>query len=91
MHASLLNRGFKIGVYRTATLMKKANVTAIAPRNRHYYPHAGKNHIKAKNILERQFYPETINTPRLELPGLLPDLGSKEIVGWAMSKHPNAE
>ena len=45
MHASLVIRGFKLGVYRTATLMKKANVTAIAPRKRHYYPNAGKTHI----------------------------------------------
>ena len=103
MHASLLSRGFEVGIYRTATLMKKANVTAITPRKRHYYPNSGRTHIKATNILERQFYPDTINTHWVgdityirthqgwSYLACVLDLGSKEIVGWAMSKHPNAE
>ncbi len=103
MHASLRNRGFTLGIYRTSTLMKKANVTAITPRKRHYYPNAGKTHIKVRNILERQFYPKTVNTHWVgdityirtyqgwSYLACVLDLGSKEIVGWAMSKHPNAE
>lgn len=81
IHASLLNQGFKLGIFRTKTLMKKANVFAITPRKRHYYPSTGKPHIKAENILARRFYPKTINThwvgdnlcshaSRLELLGL---------------------
>ncbi len=82
--------------------MKKANVFAITPRKRHYCPSTGKPHIKAENILERQFYPKTINTHRVgdityvrthqgwSYLACVLDLGSKEIVGWVMSKHPNA-
>ncbi len=83
--------------------MRKANVFAITPRKKHYYPNTGKSHIKADNILRRQFYPETINTHWVgdityirthqgwSYLACVLDLGSKEIVSWAMSKHPNAE
>ena len=103
IHASLLRRGFKIGLHRTGSLMKKANIVAITPRKRHYYPNAGKTHTKATNILDRQFYPETINTHWVgdityvrthqgwSYLACVLDLASKEIVGWAMSKSPNAE
>lgn len=47
MHASLLNWGFKLGLYRVATLLKKANDFAITQRRKHYYPNAGKTYIKA--------------------------------------------
>ena len=103
IHASLLKRGFKLGLYKTGTLMRKANIFAITPRKRHYYPDSGKAHIKAANILERQFSPETINTHWVgdityirthqgwSYLACVLDLASKEIVGWAMSRSPNAE
>ena len=103
IHDSLLNRGFKIGLHRTAILMKKAHVVAITPGKRHYYPNAGKTHIKADNILDRQFYSETITTHWVgdityvrthqgwSYLACVLDLASKEVVGWAMSRSPNAE
>jgi hypothetical protein len=38
MRVTLNNQGYNVGVYQTATLMKKANVVAIRPRKHHYYP-----------------------------------------------------
>jgi hypothetical protein len=38
MKIILNNQGYSVGVYQTASLMKKANVVAIRPRKRHYYP-----------------------------------------------------
>jgi len=48
----LNNQGYNIGVHQTAILMNKANVVAIHPRKRHYYP---KTHKKAENLLNREF------------------------------------
>ncbi len=74
----LNNQGYNIGTYQTASLMKKADVVAICPRKRHYYPNAGTIHKKAGSLLNREFAQQTINThwgvilprqdpPRLEL------------------------
>jgi len=103
MNAALQLQGFKFGIYKTSTLMKKANVVAINPRKKHYYPDTGEEHHKAPNYLKRQFNPGTINTHWVGdityirthagwsyLASVL-DLGSREIVGWAMSPQPNAE
>ena len=62
MKAALALRGFKLGIYRTATLMKQALVKAIRPSRKHYYPNAGKAHLIAPNLLERRFNPEQANT-----------------------------
>ncbi len=89
IHASLINQGFKLGIFRTATLMRKANVFATAPRKKHDYPNTDKPHIKTENILGRQFQPKTISTHQgWGYLACVLDLGSKEIVGWAMSRHP---
>lgn len=103
MRVSLNQQGYDIGVYQTATLMKKANVVAIRPRKRHYYPDAGTVHKKAKNLLNRKFKQQSINTHWVGdityiktyqgwsyLASVL-DLGSKQLVGWALSKQPNAQ
>ena len=103
MKPELHKRGFTLGLYRTASMMKKANVIAITPKKRHYYPDGGKSNIKADNLLARQFEPGTLNTHWVGdityihtyegwsyLASVL-DLGSKEIIGWSMSTHPNAE
>ena len=37
MRVELQSKGFDIGVYQTATLMKQANIRAIRPRKRHVY------------------------------------------------------
>ena len=103
MNQALREQGFQLGIYKTATSMKKANVIAINPKKRHYYPDSGEVHPKASNLLKRQFNPGTINTHWVGdityirtqagwsyLASVL-DLGTREIVGWAMSQHPNSE
>jgi transposase InsO family protein len=103
MRVSLNQQGYDIGVYQTATLMKRANVVAIRPRKRHYYPNAGLMFKKAKNLLNREFEQQTLNTHWVGdityiktyqgwsyLASVL-DLGSKQLVGWALSKQPNAQ
>jgi transposase InsO family protein len=62
LRVSLQQQGFKLGIYKTASLMKKAHVIAITPRRKHHYPNTGKDHAKATNILNRQFSPKTMNT-----------------------------
>jgi len=102
MHEALQLQGFRLGVYKTSSLMKKANVVAIMPKKKHHYPDSGEEHKKAPHLLQRQFEPGTINTHWVGdityirtyqgwsyLASVL-DLGSKEIVGWSMSQHPNA-
>ena len=103
MQLELHKQGFALGLYRTASLMKKANVFAITPKKKHYYADGGKTHIKAENLLDRQFQPGTVNTHWVgdityirtyqgwSYLACVFDLGSKEIVGWSMSKYPNAE
>lgn len=103
MKVELNNRGFIVGIYKTASHMKKASITAINPVKRHYYPDAGDVHQKADNVLNRKFNPGTINTHWVgdityirshqgwSYLACVLDLGSKEVVGWAMSQQPNAE
>ena len=103
MHASLRQQGFKLGIYKTASLMAKADVVAITPKKKHYYPDAGKKYPIATNILARQFNPNAMNTywvvdityiyshqGWIYLASIL-YLATREVVGWAMSKNPNAE
>jgi len=103
MKVALAMKGFKLGIYRTATLMKQAAVKAIRPSRKHYYPNAGKAHLIAPNLLDRQFNPEQANTHWVgdityihthqgwRYLACVLNLATKEIVGWAMSKSPNAE
>lgn len=103
MLETLQSQGFQLGMYKTASLMKKANVVAINPKKKHYYPDSGEAHHKAPNLLNRQFNPGTINTHWVGdityirtyqgwsyLASVL-DLGSREVVGWSISQQPNAE
>ncbi len=103
MHKVLRTEGYEIGMHKTASLMKKANIVAINPKKKHYYPDSGDAHHKATNILNRQFNPGTTDTHWVGdityirthqgwsyLASVL-DLGSREVVGWAMSQQPNAE
>lgn len=103
MRVSLNNQSYNIGLYQTATLMKKAGVVAIRPRKRHYYPDTGVMHKKAKNLLNRAFEQQSTNTHWVGdityikthqgwsyLASVL-DLNSKQLVGWALSKQPNAQ
>ncbi len=61
IQVELANKGIEIGVYKTASLMKKANVIAIKPKKRHSYP-SGEIHKKADHLFKRRFNPETIHT-----------------------------
>lgn len=103
MRVALAMKGVKIGIHRTVTLMKHAAVKAIRPSRKHYYPNAGKAHLIAPNLLDRQFNPEQMNTHWVgdityirthhgwSYLACVLDLSTKEIVGWAMSKSPNTE
>ena len=42
--------------------MSKANIVAIRPKQRHYYPDSGVEHKYAPNLLKREFSPKTLNT-----------------------------
>jgi len=99
----LRQHGHQLGIYKTATLMKKAHVVAINPKKKHHYPDSGEVHDKAPNVLKRQFNPGTINTHWVGdityirthqgwsyLASVL-DLGSREVVGFAMSQQPNTD
>lgn len=100
---ALQTSGFSIGIYRTASLMKKAGLKAKAPKKKHYYGDSGKVHRIAPNLLKRQFEQTTPNTHWVGdisyirthqgwgyLAAVL-DLSSKQIVGYALSKKPNAQ
>ena len=99
----LQTSGFAIGLYRTASLMKKAGLKAKTPKKKHYYGDTGKVHRIAPNLLKRQFEQSTPNTHWVVdityiraqqgwsyLAAVL-DLSSKQIVGYALSKKPNAQ
>jgi transposase InsO family protein len=102
MKEALATKGFKLGIYQTVSLMKQALATAIRPSRKHYYPNAGKAHLIAPNLLNRQFNPEQANTHWVgdityirthqgwSYLACVLDLATKEVVGWAMSKSPNA-
>ena len=103
MHVELSNNGFHLGLYQTASLMKKAKVVAIRPMKRHYYPNNGLEDKYFPNLLNRKFRPSTLNTHWVgdityikthqgwSYLACVLDLGSKEIVGWALSQTPNAQ
>lgn len=62
MKVELNARGYSIGLYKTASIMKEANVAALKPRKKHrYMEHEGQHQI-ADNILNRDFNPTTLNT-----------------------------
>lgn len=98
---ALNNKGLSIGVYKTATLMKKANIVAIRPKKRPRYD-KGDAHSIADNLLKRQFNPGTLHTHWVgdityikthagwSYLACVLDLGSREIVGWALSQSPDA-
>ncbi len=103
IQAELNGRGHKVGRHKTASLMVKANVVAIRPKKRHYYPNSGQEHKYAPNLLNREFYPENNNTHWVgdityisthqgwSYLACVLDLSTKEIVGYAMSQSPNAQ
>ena len=103
MNVELNNLGYAIGIFKTAALMKKAKVVALSPKKQHYYPNSGEECRYAPNLLKRQFNPETLNTHWVgdityirtnqgwSYLACVLDLGSREIVGWAVSQSPDAK
>lgn len=103
VHFELHKAGFNVGIYKTASIMKMNNLNAINPKKKHYYPDSGVEHKYANNILKRQFKPDTLNTHWVgdityirnhqgwSYLACVLDLATNEIVGQAISKHPNAE
>lgn len=101
MQAELQNKGHCIGVYKTSSLMKEVKIKAIRPKKKHHYPNGGESDVKVENVLNRAFDQPHANTHWVTdityirnhncwsyLAAVL-DLGSKEIVGWALSKKPD--
>ena len=94
--------GYAIGIRKTKRLMKLASIVVIVPRKRHYYPDSGQEHKYAPNLLNREFKPEKPNTHWVgdityirtyqgwSYLACVMDLKTKEIVGYALSKSPNA-
>ena len=103
MKTALKNQGIEIGLYRVASLMKEAGIVAVSPKKRHSYPSSGEQHPKAPNLLQRKFNPGTCHTHWVgdityikthagwSYLACVLDLGSREIVGWAISKTPDAK
>jgi len=102
IQADLLDLNCKVGVYAIATIMKKSGLTAIRPKKKHYYPNAGEEQMYAPNLLIRQFNPTTYNTHWVgdityikshqgwSYLACVLDLGTREVVGYALSTQPNA-
>ena len=103
MQRQLTNEGHQISIHLTITLMKQANINAIRPKKRHYYPNSGTLHRTADNLLNRNFNQQSSNTHWVGdityiktyqgwsyLASVL-DLASRQIVGWALSKRANTK
>lgn len=93
---------FTIGVFKTAKLMKTLGLIAKRPRKPHYYT-AGKERPTTPNLLKRAFNPSDINTHWVgditfirshqgwSYLATVMDLANREIVGYALSKTPDAQ
>lgn len=97
----LRKKGFNVGVAKVCSLMKKHGLKAVIPKAKHYYPDAGDECKYAPNHLDRNFDVDTVGTHFVGditylrthqgwcyLACVL-DLGSREIVGYALSKSPD--
>lgn len=102
IQADLVDLDCKVGVYAIASIMKNMGLIAIRPKKKHYYPNQGDEQVYAPNLLKRQFNPTTYNTHWVgdityikshqgwSYLACVLDLGTKEIVGYALSSQPNA-
>jgi len=62
LQCQLNSEGHQIDIHRTTILINKANIKAIRPKKRHYYPNTGKLHKRAGNLLDRGFDQTNSNT-----------------------------
>ena len=102
MKVALANQGIHLGTFKIARLMKAAGIVAKVPEKPHYYP-SGKQMPNIPNLLQRQFNPDQINTHWVgdityirsyqgwSYLATVLDLGSREIVGYALSQTPDAQ
>lgn len=101
MSKALKSQGFDIGTFKTSRLMKELGLIAKCPKKPHYY-HIGKELPNIPNILKRKFEQQKVNTHWVgdityirshqgwSYLATVMDLGNKEIVGYALSKTPDA-
>jgi len=101
MKIALENEGVFLGIFKVARLMKDTGIVAKVPKKPHYYP-SGKQMPNIPNRLKRQFNPDQINTHWVgdityirsyrgwSYLATVIDLGSREIVGYALSQTPDA-
>ncbi len=99
---ALQKQGIKIGVFKTSRLMKEVGVFAKRPQKPHYYP-TGKELPDIPNLLDRRFEQPKVNThwtgdityirthQGWSYLATVMDLGSREIVGYALSQTPDAQ
>jgi len=102
MKVALAEKGINLGVFKIARLMKQAGITAKVPKKPHYYS-SGKQKPNIPNKLKRQFNPPQVNTHWVgdityirhhqgwSYLATVLDLGSREIVGYALSQTPDAQ
>jgi len=101
MMVALQKQGISIGIAKTAKLMVKANVEAKFPKKPHYYQ-GGKEKPSVPNLLKRQFDQPQADTHWVgdityirnhqgwSYLATVLDLGTREIVGHALSKAPDS-
>lgn len=102
LQSALQSKGYSVGIAKVRSLTKQHGLTAVVPKKRHNYSEVGDECKYAANSLARQFTPKTIGTHFVGdityirshegwcyLACVL-DLGSREIVGYASSRTPDA-
>jgi putative transposase len=102
MKVALADNGVKLGVFKISRLMRGADIVAKTPKKPHYYP-SGKQKPDMPNLLKRQFNPSQDNTHWVgdityvrnhhgwSYLATVFDLGSREIIGYALSQAPEAQ
>jgi len=98
----LKKESFKIGVFKTARLMKTVGLVAKRPKKPHYYT-VGKEQPTTPHLLKRAFNPSDLNTRWVgdityirshqgwSYLATIMDLANREIVGYALSKTPDTK
>jgi putative transposase len=101
MKVALEKQGTSLGEFKISRLMKTANIIAKVPKKPHYYP-SSKQRPDIPNLLKRRFNPDDINTHWVgdityirsyqgwSYLATVLDLGSREVVGYALSQTPDA-
>lgn len=99
---ALKEQGMYVGHFKISRLMKELGLFAKVAKKPHYY-RGGKTHPTTPNLLKRQFNPETLNTHWVgdityirthqgwSYLASVMDLGTREVVGYALSKMPDAQ